>query len=233
MTAEPENSTSRLLDNVPVALVWRYLSHSIMLGFGMWAEMRAAPSLPDTVLGWIPRSEFVLRHNYTFWLIAYVPLALWLWRVDRRRFVHFLYVGGLLSLIRGVCITLTGLGPVFGDDVNASMSWSQASEAWWALVNPVSALWGDAPQVYLTKDLYFSGHTSSTFLLLLYLWRSRARWLALFAHVAVVITVFWSHLHYTIDVVGAWTMTACVYVLCERYWPSIRLRAHRSQTHSI
>ena len=178
------------------------------------------------MLAWVPYSDLVARHNYTIWLVAYMPLALWMWRLDRARFVHFLYVGGLLSLLRGLCITLTGLGPVHGADVNAAMSGSEALSAWWALVNPVSALWGDAPHVYLTKDLFFSGHTSSTFLLLLYAWElKRMRWLALAAHVVVVATVFWSHLHYTIDVVGAWAITGSCYVLCRRWLPLVRLRA--------
>ena len=49
--------------------------------------------------------------------------------------------------------------------------------------------------MYLTKDLFFSGHTSTTLLLLLYVWRYpglRAAMVA--AHVLVVMSVFFAHL---------------------------------------
>jgi membrane-associated phospholipid phosphatase len=70
--------------------------------------------------------------------------------------------------------------------------------------------------VYLTKDLFFSGHTATTLLLLLYAWRDPPlRWAMLVGHVAVVASVFFSHLHYTIDVVGAYAITFSLFVLRE------------------
>ena len=41
---------------------------------------------------------------------------------------------------------------------------------------------------------------------------ARLRWIALAGHIFVVSTVFLSHLHYTIDVIGAWAITYCVFV---------------------
>ena len=151
-------------DSVPIAFAWRYLCHSIMIGLALVNERRPAPNLPDLLLDLIPRVDWIARHNYHLWVACYLPLAFWLWRRDRAAFVHFLYVGGLLSLLRGVCIPLTGLGPVEGPDVNAGMSWATIGQAWWALVNPISALTSDAAHVHLTKDLFFSGHTATTFL---------------------------------------------------------------------
>lgn len=217
----------RWVDSVPLAMVWRYLTHSLMLGLCMLNEMRAAPHLPDTVLSLVPYNKWVHDQNYVLWVLAYMPLALWLWKLDRQRFMHFLYLGGILSLVRGLCIVLTGLGPVNGEDLNAGMTLSEAMGAWWDLVNPVGALMGDAPHVYLTKDLFFSGHTSTTFVLLLYAWGlPRLRWAALFSHVFVVTTVFMSHLHYTIDVVGAWAITYSLYVVSLRHVPLSRFRSH-------
>ena len=81
-------------------------------------------------------------------------------------------------------------------------------------------------QAYLTKDLFFSGHTATTFLLLLYVWdRPRLRWLALAGHVLVVASVFLAHLHYTIDVAGAYAVTFALFALREG-WPA-RFRAAR------
>src|SRR5262249_11632766 len=93
--------------------------------------------------------------------------------------------------------------------------------AWLRLINPFATLFGDAADVYLTKDLFFSGHASSTFLLWLYC-RGRGRlgpW-ALAGHLLTVAVVFLAHLHYTIDVVGAWAIPYSLYALAERCWPA-------------
>lgn len=208
----------RLLDHVGVALVWRYACHSLMTGLALLNEPRPAPSVPDTLLALIPRVEWVHRWNYHLWLVCYLPPALWLWRRDRGGFLHFLYVGGLLSLVRGVCVPLTGLGPPHGSDVNVGVT--DLGSAWLTLVNPFTTLFGDAAHVYLTKDMFFSGHTATTFLLWLYCRpHGRLGALALVAHGVVVTSLFFSHLHYTIDVVAAYAITWSVFELCRRRWP--------------
>ena len=53
-------------------------------------------------------------------------------------------------------------------------------------------------------------------LLLLYAWPDRRlRWPMLAGHAVVVATVFLSHLHYTIDVLGAYAMAFTAYALAE------------------
>jgi hypothetical protein len=205
-----------LRDSVPAALLWRYGCHAAMLGFSLVNERRPAPSLPDTLLAHLPRIPWIATWNYWLWLVCYVPAALWLWRRDRPVFLRFLYLGGWLSLLRGVCVGITGLGPVYGPDLNAGISWEALLPAWLALVNPISALAGPAPQLYLTKDLFFSGHVSSTFLLWLYCrGKGSLGTIAGVGHAGTVAVVFLSHLHYGIDVVGAWAVTFSVYVLAE------------------
>lgn len=187
-----------------------------MLYLALLNESRPAPILPDTVLALTPFSEWIWKHNYHIWVILQLPLIFWLWRLDRRILLRFLYIGGVLSLLRGICIPLTGLGPPFGMDVNVGLTPTQRNAAWLALVNPISALFGNAPHVYLTKDMFFSGHAATTFLLWLYTRRiPRIGLLALTAHILTVAIVFLSHLHYTIDVVAAWAITFSVYVLFE------------------
>lgn len=201
-----------LRDSVIAALLWRYACHSAMLGLSLLTEGRPAPPLPDLVLDRLPRVAWIADHNYWIWLVCYVPIALLLWRRDRRAFLHFLYLGGVLSLVRGLCVGLTGLGPAYGPDVNAGMS--NLFSAWLALINPFATLFGNAAQVYLTKDLFFSGHVSTTFLLWLYCrGKGRLGTLAAVGHWVTVAVVLISHLHYTIDVVGAWAVTYSLYVL--------------------
>ncbi|HEY4591951.1 MAG TPA: phosphatase PAP2-related protein [Thermoanaerobaculia bacterium] len=200
---------------IPLALTWRYACHAAMLLLSLLTEGRPAPSLPDLVLDGLPRVSWIADRNYWLWLLCYFPVALWLWRRDRPAFLHFLYLGGIVSLARGLCVGLTGLGPVMGPDVNAGLHGAAILHAWLALVNPFSTLFGNAAQVYLTKDLFFSGHVSSTFLLWLYcrgetLGLRRA---AALGHWATVAVVMLSHLHYTVDVVGAWAVTYSLFAL--------------------
>ena len=218
-------SGRRWWDSIPMAIGWRYCTHSIMIFLALVNEMRPAPHLPDAILSVVPYVEVIGRYNYHFWVICYLPVAIWLYTRQRHLFVHFLYVGGVLSLLRGVCILMTGLGPVQGADLNAGIGFDEVVNAWVVLVNPFSTLLGDAAHIYLTKDLFFSGHTSSTFLLWLYCRHEKGLGtVALIAHILVVSTVFLSHLHYTIDVIGAWAITYMLYSVAQKVWPVERMR---------
>ncbi len=198
-----------------------------MVALSLLAEVRPGHPVHDWLLTRIPYSRWIAVHNYHIWMVAYVPLALWLWRRDRTAFVHFLWVGGVLSLLRGLCILAIPLGPVEGPDLNLGLRPAQLWRAWLNIVNPVSALTTDVAHVSLTKDLFFSGHTSSSFLLWLYCRpHRRLGTLALVAHIVVVATVFAAHIHYTIDVLGAWVITAVVYTAAKRVrtraaWPTV------------
>ncbi len=200
-----------------MALLWRYVSHTVMLGLCLLNEARPAPSLPDAVLAVVPRIDWIARHNYHLWVLAYIPVAAWLWRRDRRNFLAFLYIGGAVSLLRGVTVNLTGLGPVDGPDVNAGAPLETLWAAWLGLVNPFSALTTDVAHVSLTKDLFFSGHVSSTFLLALHCRRQPLLGpVAWVAHGLTVLVVIFSHLHYTVDVVGAWAIVMAIHLAWER-----------------
>ena len=210
----------RIFDRVSTAFAWRYLCHSLMIALALLHEPQAAPTLPDRVLDLVPYSPWFARHNYALWLLFYLPPALWLWRRDRAAFVHFLYVGGLVSLARGLCIPLTGLGPPLGGDPNVGLQSAALFDAWLDLINPLTALGGDAPALYLTKDLFFSGHTATTFLVLLYCLRQPGlRWLAGAGHGLTVAIVLLAHLHYSIDIVGAWAITYAIYAAAGRVVP--------------
>ena len=55
----------------------------------------------------------------------------------------------------------------------------------------------------LTKDLFFSGHTSTMFLLFLAVPGRETKWLFLFCTVTVGGAVLWQHVHYAVDVLAA------------------------------
>jgi hypothetical protein len=206
---------------VAAAFAFRLACFAAMLWMALWAEARPAPSLPDAVLDLVPYVAWVDRYNYAVWVLAYIPVALALMLTDVRRFCRYMVVSGLLALARGVCIAATGLGPVHGPDANAGMDLEARRRAFFDLIHPLG-LFGRGPaHVYLTKDLFFSGHTATTFLLLLYAWRDRRlRWPMLVGHAAVVATVFLSHLHYTIDVLGAYAVAFTAFSLAEWRGPA-------------
>jgi hypothetical protein len=196
------------------ASVFRYLCHSLMLIPVLLNELRPAPTVPDLLLSIVPRLDWLAHINYYLWLACYFPPAVYLlWR-DRRLFARFILVDGALSLTRGLMIPLTGLGPPFGPDLNALRPFS-FWPTWWALVNPYRALVGDSAGIYLTKDMFFSGHVATTFLLFLYgrrLGRRQAR-VFLLLQLFSLLVVFLSHLHYTVDVIGAYAVTFALFTL--------------------
>ena len=221
-----------VLPAVAGAVLFRYGCFVLMLALSLWAEARPAPHLPDLLIDHLPYLSLVDRYNHWLLTLAYIPLALALLAVDAQRFVRYNVTSGLLSLLRGVCIAVTGLGPVRGADLHAGMFFTAAEQPggafWRALLelSTPSGLFGkDAAHVYLTKDLFFSGHTGVTFLLLLYVWPLRPlRWLMLIGHVLVVLSVLLAHLHYTIDILGAYAIAFSLYTLREG-WPPRRRSA--------
>jgi hypothetical protein len=202
---------------VAAAVAFRLSCYAVMVWLALWGEARPAPTLPDLVLSHVPYVPWVDRWNYLLWVAAYVPVALTLLAVDAERFIRYMWTAGGLAVLRGACIVVTGLGPVRGADVNAGMDEDTRWRAFLELATPAGFFAPDGgARVYLTKDLFFSGHTATTLLLLLYVWRfPQLRWAMLGAHVVVVASVFLSHLHYTIDVVGAYAVTLALFALRE------------------
>lgn len=195
----------------------RYAGFILMTILAVWCEARPAPHLPDAIIDRVPFVQSVSSWNYYLWVLAWAPLTIWLMAFHPQRACRLLIVGGVLSVIRGLCIVATGLGPVTGDDFNAGMSAADRWSGIMAIANPFHALVEDQAFVYLSKDLFFSGHVATTFLVVLYVWPKKwARLWALIAHFAVLVSVFLSHLHYTIDVIGAYAITFMLFVLMEK-----------------
>jgi hypothetical protein len=209
--------TRRFWVRAGASLLFRLACYDAMVWLALLAESRAAPSVPDAILSVVPYVEAVSRFNYLLWIFAYVPIAVALLITDGERFIRYMISAGLLALVRGACLLATGLGPVQGPDLHAGMSPDARWAAFTSLVTPLGFFDPDGgARVALTKDLFFSGHTATTFLLLLYVWpHPKLRVTMLAMHALVVASVFLAHLHYTIDVIGAYAITFTLFALRE------------------
>jgi hypothetical protein len=200
------------------AILFRYLCHSLMLIPVLFNELRPAPHLPDLLLSVVPRLPWVAQWNYYFWIACYFPPAFYILYRDRKLFARFIIIDGVISLTRGLMIPLTGLGPTNRPDINALQPFD-LWPTWWQLVNPYQALIGDTAGIFLTKDLFFSGHIATTFLLYLFsrrLGKNESR-IFLALQVFCLLVVFFSHLHYTIDVIGAYAITFTIFTLGDNW----------------
>lgn len=187
-----------------------------MTALALSAESTRGPTLPDALLARLPYVTWVDEVNYVAWLVVYLPIALVFLATDPARWVRYMISGGIVSLVRGVCIALTTLGVPDPAHAGAGIGERSFLDAFLALLSPLGVFRDGSASVYLTQDLFFSGHAATTFLLVLYLWnRPRLRLAAIVAHVTMVATVLLAHLHYSIDIVGAWGITFAIFAARE------------------
>ena len=149
-----------------------------------WVEKRPGVTLPDPLLSVLPPRDLTWL---TFGLIYLGLVAGVGWLVARpRRLLLALEAYVVMVAFRIVVMWATPL---------------EAPEGLLPLNDPLVRLFG--PSKLLTKDLFFSGHTSTLFLLGLAV--TAPRWRALFFASAAVVgfCVLWQHVHYTIDVLAA------------------------------
>jgi hypothetical protein len=160
-------------------------------------ERRPGVVLPDPVLALLP------PHDLTWLIFAMIYLGLLAgvtWLVPRpRRLVLALQAYVVMVVLRIAAMWVVPL---------------EAPEGMLPLNDPLVRLFG--PGKILTKDLFFSGHTSTLFLLALAV--TAPRWRALFLACAagVGFCVLWQHVHYTIDVLAAPPFAYASWRLAER-----------------
>lgn len=149
---------------------------------------------------YIQQRQGVIMHDV---LLSYikpvnvsVPLLLCIWsaavliivRVLKSPsiFLKFLWSFILLSLLRFITILLVRLDP---------------PEHLIAIVDPLSTMFYG--KNFITKDLFFSGHTATMFIISFCLEKKADKLFVLCIAVAVGILVLVQHIHYTVDVVCA------------------------------
>jgi hypothetical protein len=109
-------------------------------------------------------------------------------------FLTFIYSFFILSISRLITISLVPLNPPHGLI---------------PLIDPISnQFYG---KTFITKDLFYSGHTSSAYLMFLCFRRKIDRFVGIFCSIAVGFLVLVQHVHYTIDVLAAPVFTSLCY----------------------
>lgn len=172
-----------------VLLYYPYFFHFI--------QHRSGRFLYDPVLSILPSLDM---SAYIFPLI-YVTVGLGMFRAVQSPSLFLLFLCSclLLSIARIITITLVPLEPPVGLV---------------QLADPfLVPFYGHS---HITKDLFFSGHTGSVFLIYLFLQKKREKIFALVATVLVGLLLLVQHIHYTIDILCAPFFVYFIFVLAKK-----------------
>jgi len=165
--------------------------------FFQYIEQRRGPVLNDWLLNYLPAQDVSLFIFGILWTMALLMTVRAL--QNPAVLLLFLWGFGILCLIRIGTMGLVALNPPAGLVV---------------LIDPLSnTFYGTT---FITKDLFFSGHTATLFLMFLTLTRPREKALALIATLAVGSLVLVQHIHYTVDVLAAPFFCYLAYQLARR-----------------
>jgi hypothetical protein len=160
-------------------------------------ELREGEILDDVVLGLLtPRDVSVP----IFTIIWSMTILLFIRSIQSPLlFLTFMYGFILLSVSRFMTIYFVPLNPP--TDLIP-------------LVDPISnSFYGKS---YVTKDLFYSGHTATQCLFFLCFRRKIDRLIALFCTIAVGFLVLVQHVHYTIDVIAAPVFTIICFFIAKK-----------------
>jgi hypothetical protein len=164
-----------------ICLVAFVIISIITLPYFKYIELRTGYQLDDPILELIPARNFSLLIFILMYGIAFTNILFLL--KDPSRFVKYAQIYSLVILARLTCIFLTPLEAPIG-------------------VIPLEDFFIYGKDV-ITKDLFFSGHISSLFLLYLIADKSILKYINLAATLLVAFLILLQHIHYTIDILAA------------------------------
>ena len=162
-------------------------------------ESRPGVVVNDIILNYLPPLDFslpIFLLEYTSLLLVFTFLL-----TVPERLVKGLQAYALVLFFRTVAIYLVVLEP---------------PKDMILLYDPVANLFLHSNDVFVTKDLFFSGHVSG---LALFFFVAPNRYVKMYVGMAMVLVsifIVWQHVHYTLDVVFAPIATYAAYRLV--YW---------------
>ncbi len=168
--------------------------------FVKWVERRPGAVLPDPILAMIPPRDV----TWPVFGLIYAGIVVAVFLLVRRpeRLLAGVQAYVVLALLRMIVMWATPLDPPPGMIV---------------LEDPLVQGFGGASQA-LTRDLFFSGHTSTMFLLFLAVPGRSAKGFFLAATALVAFLVLVQHVHYAVDVLAAPAFAWAAWTLVTRPW---------------
>lgn len=169
-----------------------------------WVERRPGAVLPDPVLAMLAPRDV----TWPVFTLIYVGIVLAVLLLVRSPVRLLLGVQGyvVMALLRIAVMWATPLDPPPGMIV---------------LEDPLVQGFGGAAEP-LTRDLFFSGHTSTMFLLFLAVPGRATRAFFLAATVGVAFLVLVQHVHYAVDVLAAPPFAYAAWRIARASWPEAR-----------
>jgi hypothetical protein len=162
--------------------------------FFSYIEQREGAYLHDLVLQAIPATDVSLPTFLIIWSLSGLVIVRC---IQNPAFALVMLASfTLLCISRMVSITMVPLDPPDGLI---------------RLNDPLTSLIYGGKDKFMTKDLFFSGHTSNMFIMFLCLEKRNDKIFAILATLSVGILVLVQHVHYTIDVLAAFIFTYAVY----------------------
>lgn len=165
---------------------------TLLTNFLNFVESRSGVVLPDPILSFfnpVDLTWLIFAFIYISLIIAIVSLI-----KDPKRLMFALQVYTLMIIVRIVAMYLLPLNP---------------PEKMIILKDPFVEFFSTGKS--LTKDLFFSGHTATLFILFLVSEKKILKTLFLISTIIVAISVLLQHVHYTIDVFAAFFFTYTCY----------------------
>ena len=156
--------------------------------FFHWIESRSGAYLSDPIVEFLPAVDFSVLVFAIVWGAGLVLAR----RASLNPQVLLVFLAGyaVLTLSRFLSITLLPL---------------EAPQRLIPLVDPLTNYFYAGK--YITKDLFFSGHTSTVILIGLCLTERVERMIILVASIVLGAALLFQHVHYTLDIVAAFPLT--------------------------
>jgi len=147
-------------------------------------QKRTGPVLNDWVLAAIPAHNVSVAIFTVIWGVGIYAL----WRAIEKPTIYIVYLWTFIfvTILRMLAISLIPLDPPQGLIV---------------LTDPLTAIFYGRSTI--TKDLFFSGHTSILFMIFLCMEKKMDKMIGLAATIIVACLLLVQHVHYTIDIIAA------------------------------
>ena len=165
--------------------------------FFQYIEHRKGKSIQDPLLGLLKPVDFSIPIFIIIWSNAFMILLSFI--RDGRILLRFMASYSLVTMLRLVLIYCIPLEPPNGLI---------------PLKDPLSnSFYGST---FITKDLFFSGHTSTLFLIFLCLENKKTRLFSVVGTCIVAFLLLFQHVHYTIDIIFAFPFAFLCYLVAKK-----------------